>query len=152
VEEPYDAKRTWGEVALTPSVIYTPVLVDAVGPYGDPPRAEIKGVAHITGGGIPGNLPRPLPQGLGAYVRVEPLEPMLRLQALGSVEDREAYRVWNMGVGMLLITDDDSIFEIAREQGVEAIEVGEVIKESKIIIENHGAFRKEKELIYESAG
>jgi len=152
VEQPYDAKRTWGEVALTPSVIYTPVLVDAVGAYGEPPRAEIKGVAHITGGGVPGNLLRCLPPGLGAHVRVEPLEPMLTLQALGSVEDREAYRVWNMGVGMLMITNDDAIFEIAHKHGVEAQEVGEVIDKSRIIIENHGAFRKEKELIYEIRG
>jgi phosphoribosylformylglycinamidine cyclo-ligase len=148
VHEPYDAKRTWGEVALTPSVIYTPLLVEAVGAYGEPPRAQVKGAAHITGGGIPGNLPRCLPQGLGARVRVEPLEPMLRLQELGSVDDREAYRVWNMGVGMLLITDDEAIFEVAYAHDVEAAVVGEIIDKPKIIIENQGVFRREKELIY----
>ncbi len=145
---PYDPRRSWGEVALTPSVIYTPLVVDAVGAYGEPPRAEVKGAAHITGGGIPGNLPRCLPPGLGAYVDVEPLEPMLRLQELGDVPDEEAYRVWNMGVGMLLVTNDDAIFEIVREHGVEALEAGEVIPEPKIVLKNRGAFRKEKELIY----
>jgi phosphoribosylformylglycinamidine cyclo-ligase len=149
VHAPYDAKRTWGEVALTPSVIYTPILVDAVGAYGEPPKAKIDGAAHITGGGIPGNLPRCLPKGLGARVSVEPLEPMVRLQELGDVGDREAYRVWNMGVGMLFITNDDHLFEIAHEHGVEACEVGEVIDEPKIIIENRGAFRRGKELVYE---
>jgi phosphoribosylformylglycinamidine cyclo-ligase len=152
VHEPYDSKRAWGEITLTPSAIYTPVLVDAVGAYGEPSKVKIKGAAHITGGGIPANLPRCLPQGLGARVCVEPLEPMLKLQELGSVEDREAYRVWNMGVGMLLITNDETIFELAREHGVEAQEVGEVIDEPKIVIENLGVFRKEKELIYEIEG
>ena len=148
VHAPYDPTKTWGEVALTPSLIYTPVLVDAVGPYGETPRAEITGIAHITGGGIPGNLPRCLPPGLGAYLNVEPPEPMLRLQELGSVPDEEAYRVWNMGVGMLLVTNDDTIFEIARAHGVEAVDAGEVIPEPKIVLENRGAFRKEKELVY----
>lgn len=148
VEAPYDSKRSWGEVALTPSVIYTPLIVDAVGAYGEPPRAAIQGIAHITGGGMPGNLPRCLPPGLGARLTVEPLEPMLRLQELGNVPDEEAYRVWNMGVGMLVIADDDTIFEIAREHGVDAQEVGEVIAEPRIVIRNRGAFRKERELIY----
>ncbi len=147
--QPYDHKRTWGEVVLTPSVIYTPVLVDAVGPYGQNGQAKIKGAAHITGGGIPGNLPRCLPEGLGACIDVEPLEPMLKLQELGHVEDREAYRVWNMGVGMLIVTNDEKIFEIAQEHAVEAIEAGEVIDEPKIVIRNRGFFQKERELVYE---
>jgi len=149
VHKPYDSEKTWGEVVLTPSLLYTPILVEAVGPYGEPPRAEIKGAAHITGGGIPGNLPRCLPQGLGAHITAEPPEPMLRLQELGSVGDREAYRVWNMGFGMLLITDDDMILKIAREHNVEAQEVGEVIDEPRIVIESRGASQEEKELIYE---
>ncbi len=144
-QKPYDSRTTWGEVALTPSIIYTPLLVEAVGPYGEPPKVAIKGVAHVTGGGIPGNLPRCLPPGLGARVDVEPLEPMLRLQELGAVPDEEAYRVWNMGVGMLLVTNDDAIFELARAHGVEAVEAGEVIPEPKIVIENRGAFRSRSE-------
>lgn len=149
VDERHDARRSWGEIVLTPSVIYTPVLVDAVGPYGQDGQAEIKGAAHVTGGGIPGNLPRCLPQGLGAYVDVEPLEPMLKLQELGHVEDREAYRVWNMGVGMLIVTNEEKIFEIVRKYDMEALAVGEVIEEPKIVIQNRGFFQKERELIYE---
>ncbi len=150
IEEPYDAKRSWGEVALMPSVIYTPLLVDAVGAYGQKGRAKLKGAAHITGGGIPGNLPRCLPEGLGAYIDApSPFEPLLKLQELGNVDDREAYRVWNMGLGMLMVTNDERIFEIAYEHGVEALAVGEVIDEAKIIIKNQGHFKKEHELIYE---
>jgi phosphoribosylformylglycinamidine cyclo-ligase len=148
-DKPYDNRRSWGEVALTPSLIYTPVIVDAVGAYGQMSRARLKGAAHITGGGIPGNLPRCLPHGLGAYIDVEPLEPMLKLQELGNVKDREAYRVWNMGVGMLIVTNDEEIFEIAQGHAVEAIEAGEVINEPKIVIQNRGLFQKERELVYE---
>lgn len=159
VEKPYDAQKSWGDVALTPSIIYTPILVDAVGAYGQKGRAKIKGAAHITGGGIL-NLPRCLPinsrrsesqksKSLGAYIDVEPLEPMLKLQELGNVDDREAYRVWNMGVGMLIVTNENAIFQIAKEHDVEVFKAGEVIDEPKIIIENRGFFRKERRLVYE---
>ena len=149
VHQAYDRKYSWGEVVLTPSVIYTPVIVDAVGAYGQKSRVRVKGAAHITGGGIPGNLPRCLPEGLGAHIDVEPLAAMLKLQELGNVEDREVYRVWNMGVGMLVITNDEKIFKLSREYDVEALAVGEVIEEPKIVIRNRGFFQKERELIYE---
>jgi phosphoribosylformylglycinamidine cyclo-ligase len=149
VDRPYDSKLSWGEVALTPSLIYTPLLVDLFGGYGEEPRAEIKGAAHITGGGVPENLPRILPQGLGAYIDLEPHPPMLRLQELGGVDDREAYRVWNMGAGMVLITNDDKVFELARAHGIEAREVGEVLAEPVIRIRNRGYFQEPKELVYE---
>ena len=75
-------------------------------------RAEIAAgrlvaLAHITGGGMPGNIPRSLPGGLGAEIRRDSWEiPRLfhTLQALGSVSDEEMFRVFNMGVGMVVIT------------------------------------------------
>ncbi len=146
---PYDKRRTWGKVALTPSVIYSPLIVDAVGGYGEAARAKIKGIAHITGSGIPGNLPRALPPSLGAFVDVEPLEPMLQLQEMGRVADREAYQTWNMGAGMLLICNDDAIFELADQHHVEAVVAGEIINKQKIIIRNHGFFQRGVELSYE---
>lgn len=149
VHQPYDRKRDWGEVVLTPSIIYTPVIVDAVGAYGEKGKVKIKGAAHVTGGGIPGNLLRCLPEGLGANIDVEPLEPMLKLQELGHVDDREAYRVWNMGVGMLIVSNDEKILEIARDHHVEAVAVGEVIDKSKVIFQNRGFYQKEHELVYE---
>ncbi|OGF52873.1 MAG: phosphoribosylformylglycinamidine cyclo-ligase [Candidatus Fraserbacteria bacterium RBG_16_55_9] len=149
IDKPYDNKRGWGEVVLTSSLIYTPVIVDAVGAYGQMSRAKLKGAAHVTGGGIPGNLPRCLPEGLGAHINVEPLEPMLKLQEVGHVEDWEAYRVWNMGVGMLIVTNDEKIFEIAREHDMEAVIAGEVIDEPRIFIQNRGFYQKERELHYE---
>lgn len=149
VKKPYDNKHSWGEATLTPSIIYTPVIVDAVGGYGEKRRAEIKGIAHITGSGIPGNLPRCLPEGLGAFIDLRPIEMMLKLQEMGKIADREAYQTWNMGAGMLLVCNDKKIYPIAEEHGVEAEEVGEVIAESKIIIKNRAYFQQEAELIYE---
>jgi len=149
VNAPYHNELSWGEAVLTPSIIYTPIIVDAVGGYGEMPRVPIKGISHITGGGIPGNLARILPKGLGAHVDVEPIPPMLKLQELGEVPDEEAYRVWNMGAGMLLVCDDEEIVEIAEEYHVEAVEVGEVTDSKVITIKNNGFYKEKAELVYE---
>jgi phosphoribosylformylglycinamidine cyclo-ligase len=66
----------------------------------------VSALAHITGGGIPGNLPRSLPEGLGAEIdrgswKVPPL--FRALQQLGSVDEDEMLRVFNMGVGMVVV-------------------------------------------------
>ena len=69
-------------------------------------RGSVVALAHITGGGLPGNLPRSLPEGLGAEVQRESWEiPALfrALQELGAVEESEMYRVFNMGVGMVAV-------------------------------------------------
>jgi phosphoribosylformylglycinamidine cyclo-ligase len=65
-----------------------------------------KAAAHITGGGIPGNLPRVLPEGCRAIVRRRSWEvpPVFRaLQAHGGIEDREMFRTFNMGIGYVLV-------------------------------------------------
>jgi phosphoribosylformylglycinamidine cyclo-ligase len=69
---------------------------------------KIKGMAHITGGGFPGNLPRTLPKSVAAIIdksawEVPPLFSLI--QRTGSVDDEEMYRVFNMGIGMILICD-----------------------------------------------
>lgn len=71
---------------------------------------QIHGLAHITGGGIPGNLPRVLPKGLGAAVSRSAWEPGAiwdLMQKAGNVERDEMYRVFNMGVGMIVVTSAD---------------------------------------------
>ncbi|GGN05242.1 phosphoribosylformylglycinamidine cyclo-ligase [Thermus composti] len=67
---------------------------------------EIHAIAHITGGGLPENLPRALPEGLGAEVvrgswPIPPIFPYL--QRLGGIPEEEMYRVFNMGLGLILI-------------------------------------------------
>jgi phosphoribosylformylglycinamidine cyclo-ligase len=92
--------RPLGEVLLTPTRIYVRALAALR-------RAvEVRGVAHLTGGGFFENLPRCLPQGLTAVVQrgswvVPPVFPFL--QALGRVEERELFGTFNMGVGLVAV-------------------------------------------------
>jgi phosphoribosylformylglycinamidine cyclo-ligase len=69
-------------------------------------RDKIRGLAHITGGGFTGNIPRVLPEGLGARLRRGSWEvpPLFRLiQKGGDIDDEEMYRTFNMGVGMVAL-------------------------------------------------
>jgi phosphoribosylformylglycinamidine cyclo-ligase len=94
-------------------------------------RPELHGMAHITGGGLPGNLPRVL-NGMGARVsrsavpRQNVFEQLVRA---GGVERDEAWRAFNMGVGMILVVEaawaDDLLRDLAR-RGEAAFHVGEV--------------------------
>ncbi len=94
----------------------------------------LTGLAHITGGGIPGNLPRVLPDGLGAVVRrrswdVPPL--FETLAELGEVEEGEMFRVFNMGVGMLATVRPDQADALVgrlQDRGESAWIAGEVVE------------------------
>ncbi len=84
---------------LAPSVIYAPAVVAALAAH------EVHAVAHVTGGGLPGNLPRVLGDGVDAVVDTTAWEvPRIfrELQAMGGVADDEMARVFNLGVGMVL--------------------------------------------------
>jgi phosphoribosylformylglycinamidine cyclo-ligase len=75
----------------------------------------VRGLAHITGGGIPGNLPRVLPPGLGAVVDRSSWTPAPVFRVLGragGVERDEMYRVFNMGVGMIAVVAADRSDEV----------------------------------------
>ena len=95
---------------------------------------SIRAMAHITGGGIPGNLPRSLPDGLGAEIRKGSwtVPPLFRtLASLGGVEEDEMFRVFNMGVGMLVVlaeADADGVLEALRASGEAAWEAGRVVE------------------------
>ncbi len=92
-------------------------------------------LAHVTGGGLPGNLPRSLPPGLGALVQVESWEvPILfrALQELGSVTEAEMYRVFNMGIGMVAVAPRpmaSSVLSRLQGAGERAWILGEVTEE-----------------------
>ena len=93
--------RALGEALLTPTRIYVKPVLDLIG------RVPVKGIAHITGGGIVGNVPRVLPRGTRAVLRRDSwqLPPVFQwLQAQGRVADEEMHRVFNCGVGMVLVT------------------------------------------------
>jgi phosphoribosylformylglycinamidine cyclo-ligase len=95
-------------------------------------EGRLRGLAHITGGGIPGNLPRVLPEGLGAVVDRAAWEvPAVfrTLQTGGKVDRYEMDRVFNMGVGMIAVVrpgDVDAVGARVREAGVSCWRIGSV--------------------------
>ena len=91
---------------------------------------DIKGLAHITGGGIIDNLPRILPDGLSAKIENEtwPVPPIFQLiQQLGSVEDGEMFRVFNMGMGMLVVLPPDQVETAQSVLDGESYVVGSIV-------------------------
>jgi phosphoribosylformylglycinamidine cyclo-ligase len=91
--------RSIGEELLVPTKIYVRPLLDLLR------RFRIRGMAHITGGGITDNLPRVIPPGCKAVIRMDswPVPPIFRaLQDAGNVADEEMLRTFNNGIGMIL--------------------------------------------------
>jgi phosphoribosylformylglycinamidine cyclo-ligase len=99
----------------------------------DMARIRWKGAAHITGGGIPGNLPRCLPEGLGARLNKAAWEvPKIfdEIQRHGSVSDDEMWGTFNMGLGMILVVDRSDVptgamvvGEVVRQAGPDRVEI-----------------------------
>jgi phosphoribosylformylglycinamidine cyclo-ligase len=122
-----DLGRTLGQELLEPTRIYAGSLAHLFreGPL---PRA----LAHVTGGGIPGNLARCIPEGLSAYVETDEFArpPIFDLiQRLGNVEEEEMRRTFNLGLGMVLVLaadDCDAAMTVLRDEGQEPLVVGEV--------------------------
>jgi phosphoribosylformylglycinamidine cyclo-ligase len=143
-EKIWRGSKNLGKMVLIPSKIYTAAVVDMFGGYEREPKTEVHGVAHITGGGIPGKLGRVLkPSGLGAIIDspFEPSEFVNYVQSIGEVTDAEAYKTWNMGQGMIVITPKpDEVIKISESHGITAKTIGIVSKDKIIKIKNKGAF------------
>ncbi|PTX00240.1 phosphoribosylformylglycinamidine cyclo-ligase [Achromobacter mucicolens] len=117
------------DVVMAPTRIYVKQVLAALATHG----TAIKGLAHITGGGLLDNVPRILQDGLAAKLHRDAWEmPKLFqwLQAQGGVEDTEMYRVFNCGIGMVLVVDPaqaDAIAATLREQGETVSKLGEIV-------------------------
>jgi phosphoribosylformylglycinamidine cyclo-ligase len=131
--EPAHTLATLGEVLLTPTTIYTPAIL-ALREALERAGHDLHGVAHVTGGGLPGNVPRMLPDGLAA--RVDPsrwtVPSVIRLfAALGGLQNDEARATFNGGLGMVVALPADAV-DLAivslAESGIEAWHVGEVVR------------------------
>ena len=110
---------TVGEVLLRPTRIYVKHVFKV--------KAYVKGMAHITGGGIPGNLVRILPDGVRAVVEKAslPEEPVFRWIAdLGNIPEEEMFRTFNMGVGMILVVGDEEKDRVLSLLGEDAFVCG----------------------------
>ncbi len=115
---------TLADELLRPSVIYTPAVFRVM------EAVDVHAVAHITGGGLPGNLPRVLGDGLDAVLERDrwPLPPIFaEIQRAGAVEDEEMVRVFNLGLGMVVAVgpgDVSRTVETLAGAGQEALVVG----------------------------
>ncbi len=112
---------------LRPSVIYAPAVLALLG------DVDVRAVAHITGGGLVGNIPRVLPADLDAELTRSSWEvPRVfsEIQRLGRVDDDEMAKVFNLGLGMVVSVppgDVSRALSLLREQGHAATEVGTVV-------------------------
>lgn len=134
--------KSWGEMILKPSIIYSSALLELLGRFGEDRKFNIKGIAHITGGGIPGNFNRILKRtGLGAdFNDLFPPSAMVKeIQKIGNVSEVEAYKTWNMGNGMMIVIDKEDADMVLNALSCEAKIVGSIIKDKKIIINSKGA-------------
>jgi phosphoribosylformylglycinamidine cyclo-ligase len=123
-----DLGRTLGEELLEPTRIYAKVIRNLFQHY------SIKGIAHITGGGIPGNLPRILPRGRRALVRRQswPVPPIFELiRRLGDISRGEMDRTFNNGLGMILVvgkSDADGVERLLKKMRQGYSWIGEIKK------------------------
>ncbi|CAH2065039.1 unnamed protein product, partial [Thlaspi arvense] len=101
-----------GEALMAPTVIYVKQLLEFIN------KGGVKGLAHITGGGFTDNIPRVLPDGLGAVIDTGAWElpPLFKfIQECGSIEDSEMRRTFNMGIGMVMVVSPEAASRILAE-------------------------------------
>ena len=132
-----DLGATAGDELLRPHRSYRTPLRGLLASDGSP----VKGLAHITGGGLTDNLPRVLPPGAAARVRRGswPVPPVFRwLQGAGDVPEDEMYRTFNMGIGMVVVLPSDALpaaqaaLAAAGETG--AVVIGEIIAGDSAVV------------------
>jgi phosphoribosylformylglycinamidine cyclo-ligase len=127
-----DLSRPIGEELLTPTRIYIKTVMSLL--RDSSLKGAIKGIAHITGGGITGNLPRILPAGCGALIirsswEIPPIFGFIRNK--GGITEDEMYRTFNMGIGMILVVSRSQVKKVlarAKRLGEKAFLMGEIIR------------------------
>ncbi|MDD3066761.1 MAG: phosphoribosylformylglycinamidine cyclo-ligase [Candidatus Gracilibacteria bacterium] len=130
--------KTWGELLLTPSQVYHSAILSLVGRYGEKSQVNVKGIAHITGGGVEGNLPRIFREkkfGAALPNLWLPTPWMEELIKLGRVTLAEAREVWNLGNGMLIVVapeDVEKTIKLLAKAKVAARLAGEINTSGKI--------------------
>lgn len=121
-----ELSNTLGEELLKPTRIYVKTVLELL------KKHEIKGIAHITGGGFIENIPRTIPQGLKARIQLGswPILPIFNLMKdLGNIEDKALYNTFNMGIGLVLIVDNsmaDEILKTLESMGEKAYIIGDI--------------------------
>ena len=127
--------KTIAETLLTPTKIYVKSILALM------EQVDVKGVSHITGGGFYENIPRSIPDGLGAKidkaaVRVLPIFDLIA--KTGSIPERDMFNTFNMGVGMSVVVPAEQVeqaLEILKANGEDAYVIGEIVEsEDKVIL------------------
>ena len=128
--------KSLGETLLTPTKIYVKPMLALMN------ELTVKGVSHITGGGFYENIPRSIPDGLGAKIDKSSVKilPIFKLiQENGGISERDMFNTYNMGVGMSVVVakeDASRALEILKANGEDAYLIGEIVEsEEKIILE-----------------
>lgn len=123
------------DVLLTPTKLYVKTILDLIEKY------EVKGIAHITGGGFIENIPRILPKGLAAKVDINSYEvpAVFRvMQKLGDIPTEKIYNTFNMGIGMVLAVDkniaDDVVKYLNKNEADSAVIIGEVVEGEGVLL------------------
>ena len=128
--------KSLGETLLTPTKIYVKPMLALMN------EVTVKGVSHITGGGFYENIPRSIPDGLGAKidksaVKILPIFNLIR--EVGGISERDMFNTFNMGVGMSVVVASEDVsraLEILKANGEDAYLIGEIVEsEEKIILE-----------------
>ena len=126
--------KSLGETLLTPTRIYVkPVLALLE-------QVKVRGISHITGGGFYENIPRSIPDGLGAKINKAAVKvlPIFDLIAkVGGISERDMFNTFNMGVGMSIIVPADEAekaLEILRANGEDAYVIGEIVESDEKVI------------------
>lgn len=120
--------KSLGEALLAPTKIYVKPMLALFD------KVKVKGVSHITGGGFFENIPRSIPDGLGAEIEKSAVKipPIFRLiQKAGNVPERDMFNTFNMGVGMSVVVaekDEAAALEILRANGEDAYTIGKIVK------------------------
>ncbi|MFV0499723.1 MAG: phosphoribosylformylglycinamidine cyclo-ligase [Bacilli bacterium] len=125
-------EKTLGEVLLTPTKIYVKQVLSVLDNY------KINGMVHVTGGGFYENIPRALSDNLGVNIFIDKIKTpdiFKFLQNIGNINLDEMFKVFNMGVGMILIVNDElanKVVEFLQNIGEEAYIMGEVINKKGV--------------------
>ncbi|MFD2334402.1 phosphoribosylformylglycinamidine cyclo-ligase [Cohnella sp. GCM10020058] len=125
--------KTLGEVLIEPTRIYVKSVLKLI------ESVQVKGMAHITGGGFIENIPRVLPEGVNVDIDLGawPVQPVFGLmQRDGAISDRDMYTTFNMGIGMVLVVPADQAEQavaLASELGEQAYVIGRVTEGSRVV-------------------
>ncbi len=138
LKEPCEALggKSIGEILLTPTKIYVKPMLALFD------KVKVKSVSHITGGGFYENIPRAIPDGLGAKIKKSDVRvlPIFGLIAeTGNIPERDMFNTFNMGVGMSVVVskeDAETALDILKANGEDAYIIGEIVEsQDKVILE-----------------